>query len=68
MLGSTVALSDDFVEMVVFSAMLGSASVYGCFWKNLVFLRDCERSRFALGNQNIISTSSSHDVGDGFLP
>ena len=37
-------LGDDFVELFVFSTMLGSASVYGCFWKNLVFLRDGEPS------------------------
>ena len=47
LLGSTVALRDDFVEMVVFSTMLGSASVYGCFWKNLVFLRDGEPGEVA---------------------
>ena len=56
-----------------FTALLGStvdtysASVYGCFWKNLVFLRDGLPARFALGNLNIISTSSSCDVEDGFL-
>ena len=44
-----------------------SASVYGCFWKNLVFLRDGLPARFALGNLNIISSSSSYDVEDGFF-
>ena len=50
-----IHLGDDFVELLVFSAMLGSVLVYGCFWKNLVFLRDGEpgsRGRFSqLGSQ-----------------
>ena len=40
-------LGDDFFEFLVFSAMLGSASVYGRFWKNLVFLRDVEPGEVA---------------------
>ena len=49
--------------------------VYEGFWKNLIFLRDggfVQRSIllawFALGNLNIISTSSSYDVVDVFSP
>ena len=48
--------------------------VYEGFWKNLIFLREggfVQRSIllacFALGNLNIISTSSSYDVVDGIF-
>ena len=62
-----------FSALLVSTVDTYSASVHGCFWKNLVFL--CVRepgSRglpiwFALGNLNIISTSSPYDVRDGFF-
>ena len=41
-----------------------SASVYVCFWKNFIF---STLRLVRTGNLDIISTSSSYDVADGFF-
>ena len=51
-----------------------SASVFGCFWKNFIFSTlkdvpevDSRPGAVRTGNLDIISTSSSYDVADGFF-